>query len=138
VKITFHSYIEALGKQQIEYLVKLYEEMFKGLDLAYKFDEENLVFSLEGYNIYALLKSESGIHLFYMPYLNPLPIRVNIELESEEKSTDENTLHVVRIYNGSSTITDLRTNFTNASNISVNEFKLLLYAGLEEQMRQVL
>lgn len=138
VKISFHSYIEALGLGQIEYLITIYEEMFKGLDLAYKFDEDNEIFTLEGYNIHKLLKSESGIHLFNIPHQNPLPIRVTVALESDDQPTVDNVLYVVRVYNGTSTVTDLRTNFTNASNISVNEFKLLLFAGLDKEDRKVL
>ena len=136
VKISFHSYIEGLGKDQINYLIETYQKIFKGLDIACDFDEQTNELTLEGYNIYVLFKGEHGIHLFYIAHQNPLPIRVSIVLE--DQVSNDNILNVIRVYNGTSTITDLRTNFTNAGNISINEFKMLLYGGLEEGVRNEL
>ena len=137
LSIDFHSYIEGLGKTQIDFLVKMYQKMLKGLDIPFKLDEKTNTFSLEGYNIYELLKGESGIHLFHIPHQNPLPIRVNIS-KTGKKITKEKTLSVIRLYNGTSTITDIRTNFTNEGDISTNEFKLFLYGSFDEVRRNEL
>jgi ATP-dependent Clp protease ATP-binding subunit ClpC len=137
LSIDFHSYIEGLGKVQIKFLVEMYQKMLKGLDITFKLDKETNVFTLEGYNIYELLKGESGIHLFHIPHQNPLPIRVNI-LKIGKAITKNNTLKVIRLYNGISTITDLRTNFTNEGDISTNEFKLFLYGSFDEVRRNQL
>ncbi len=109
IKISFHSYIEGLGKIQIQRLVKLYKELFEGLDISFQLDEEANIFTLEGYHLYELLKGEGGIHLFYIPHQNPLPIRLNIEKENFKAETST-SINVVRVYNGSATVTDLRTN----------------------------
>ena len=134
--IDFHSYIADLGDPEIDFLIGRYKEMFEGLDITYQFDEDNKTFSVEGYNLNELLKGEAGIHLFYIPYQNPLPIRVSIKQENQKK-TDKD-LKVIRLYNSTTTITDLRTNYTNAGNISSSEFKLLLYGGLETAVRDEL
>ena len=137
VQISFQSYIEGLGKREIEFLVKTYEKMLKGLDMAFQLDEEQQVFTLEGYHIYSLLKGENGIHLFHIPHQNPLPIRVIVKDLNDEKSK-ASILKVIRLYNDLSTITDLRTNFTNEGDISSNEFKLLLFSGLKLDIREEL
>lgn len=134
--ISFYSYIADLGDTEIDFLIEGYKKMFGGLDISYQFDKDKKTFSLEGYNLNELLKGEDGIHLFYIPYQNPLPIRVSIKQENQKKLDKE--LKVIRLYNGTTTITDLRTNYTNAGNISSNEFKLLLYGGLEKVVREEL
>ncbi|HQU59508.1 MAG TPA: hypothetical protein PLU64_09930, partial [Saprospiraceae bacterium] len=51
---------------------------------------------------------------------------------------EEQAYRVVRIYNNRDTLTDLRTGYSNALNITPNEFKLLLYAGLAPELRPVI
>ena len=45
---------------------------------------------------------------------------------------------VIRVYDGTDTLTDLRTGFSNDVNITPEEFKLLLFAGLPDSFRKVL
>lgn len=135
LQITFHSFIAGLGKKEIQFLVDMYQKMFKGLDFSFKLDKNTNTFTLEGYNLHALLRGESGIHLFHIPHQNPLPIQVLVKDVNVEKTTQER-IQVVRLYNGTSTMTDLRTNYTNEGDISSNEFKLLLFGSLNSAQRQ--
>ena len=63
-----------------------------------------------------------------MSHQNPLPIHLTIEIEGKRKAKPLKS-KVIRIYDGQTTLTDLRTGFTNDANITPSEFKLLLYAG---------
>jgi hypothetical protein len=45
-------------------------------------------------------------------------------------------LKVIRFYDKLNTLTDLRTGLTNAVNMNVSEFRLLLFAGLEMMLRK--
>lgn len=145
IQLSFYSYIEALGKDQIDFLIEMYQRIFKELTTHFEFDEENKIFTLEGYNVFELWQCEHGIHLFQIPHQNPMPIKVDVKLLPDPTATSEATtatntaasdaseIKVVRIY-GLQTITDLRTNFTNARNISTNEFKILLYGALPNRL----
>jgi ATP-dependent Clp protease ATP-binding subunit ClpC len=139
LEIGFHSYIAGLGDKEIDFLIGRYKEMFHGLDLFYHFNKEEKIFLIEGYGLNELLKGEDGIHLFYIPHQNPLPIRVSVkkdEVKKKNKEARNKMLKVIRLYNSTTTITDLRTNYTNAGNISSSEFKFLLYGGLDPQIRR--
>lgn len=138
ITIHFSSYIAGLGEKEIDFLVERYVEMFNGLDISYHLNEDKNCFTLEGFSFYELLKGEDGVHLFYTAHQNPLPIRVEVVLENSTIKETDKLLKVIRLYNGTSIITDLRTNFTNAGNISSSEFKLLLYGGLSSEVREEL
>jgi hypothetical protein len=105
------------------------------LDLDFKINQTNRTITAESHSLYELLKGEHGIHLFYLPYQNPIPIFVKIEAENEE-SMPFYQLKVIRFYDKLNTLTDLRTGLTNAVNMNVSEFRLLLFAGLEMMLRK--
>lgn len=137
VELHFKSCITNQGDTVIKDLLKMYERIFKALDISCQIHKKQHYIAVEGYGIYDLLQGEDGIHLFYLPHQNPLPIRLDVKQNGQE-STNKKGLHVIRLYDDQSTITDLRSGFTNAMNITSGEFKLFLFAGIEAQLRESL
>ncbi|GAB5550870.1 MAG: hypothetical protein Sapg2KO_04610 [Saprospiraceae bacterium] len=135
VRLRFKSLISNLGQKEIQFLLERYRSLFKHLELPFLLDEENHELILEGYSILPLIRGEEGVHLFYMAQRNPLPIMV--EITAEHYQTKDN-YQVIRIYDEHKTLTDLRTSYTNAYNISDEEFKLLLFGGLDPELRNQL
>ncbi len=127
------SCLDAQGESEVHYLLDGYEALFSLLNLSHETDREAKRIRVEGFAIQWLLEGESGIHLFYLSQQNPLPVRVWFEKEGRKMPPSS---RILRIYHGSSTLTDLRTNFSNAINISAQELKLLLYAGLDEAVKR--
>lgn len=134
-KVTLHfkSCITGMGKKEIEFLAKQFEALLKQLEISHELAENHEQIIAEGHSLTDLLSGEVGIHLFYRSHENPLPVKVTLELENQK--IIESPAQVIRIYDRSNTLTDLRTGFTNDANITVEEFKLLLYAGIEEDLR---
>ena len=135
IELQFQSCITGLGDWEIRFLIEKYEALFEELDFSYKVDKKNKTISVEGYGLKNLLLGETGIHLFYLAHQNPLPIKLFLKSEGDT-FLEEDSFRVIRIYDGTYTLTDLRTGFTNAVNITVGEFKLLVYAGIAQQTRQ--
>ena len=141
--LTIQSLIADQGQAEIEYLQKLYRILFEHLDLSWQEEKDAGHLVVEGYGISDLMQAEAGIHLFYIAHRNPLPIRVQVRtqrlhgpvLPSGKNHLPDHTYTVVRIYDGNKSMTDLRSRFTNAVNLTPQEFKLLLYAGLPEERR---
>ena len=88
----------------------------------FKENEDKKEFRLEGYGIYDLLKSEDGIHLFYIPHQNPIPIRVTFTNENEKVEFNKKQ-NVIRLYNGNATVI-LLTSFTLFSLFSLFSSKI--------------
>ncbi|HFB99625.1 MAG TPA: ATP-dependent Clp protease ATP-binding subunit, partial [Phaeodactylibacter sp.] len=124
--LRLESSVNDQGQKQIEYLCDLYDQLFDYLNIEREVDQKKQYIYIDGYSIDALLKGELGIHLFHLPYQNPIPIRVILENEKQRKKTPNN--QIIRVYN-ENTLTDFRTNLTNAINITKEEFSLLVYAG---------
>lgn len=128
------STISNQGQEEIKYLKRLYKAIFEELDFAFKLVDDT--FYIEGYGAQKLLSAEQGYHLFYRSHQNPLPIQVSVGNE-QEQSTWKKTSSVIRLYDISlgedhkaSTITDLKTGYTNQARMTANEYKLFLYAAL--------
>ena len=133
VTIRFESAIHNSGQEQIEYLFNLYNNLFDYLHLEKEVDEEKQFIHLEGYSLFNFLKGEEGIHLFHMPYENPIPVRVILDFGKPKGKAVHNL--VVRGYDSQNALTDFRTNFINAVNITNEEFLLLVYAGMSPSVR---
>lgn len=136
VELRISSTINNQGKLEIEYLQKLYKSIFEGLDISYKLIDG--VFYAEGYGASLLLKVEQGYHLFYRSHQNPLPIKVEVLQVGKKIKATPNL--VIRLYDISlgeehkaSTVTDLRTGYTNQAKITANEYKFFLFACLEAE-----
>ncbi len=129
----FTSCITGLGKAEIKTLMKRYVDLFDNLDIQYQVNYKKATIEVIYHGLYHLLKREAGIHLFYLAHQNPLPIKLSLSYLDRKKEIAEE-LKVIRIYDGHATLTDLRTGFTNAANITTAEFKLLLYAGLDQNI----
>lgn len=129
VKLKFTSLVSNQGKDQIQYLVQLYANFFHHLHIQYTTNKDKTTLALEGHSLEKLLAGEVGLHLFYLAYENPIPIRVEI-IPEVKKTPKVETANVIRIYNQAQTLTDLRTGFTNDVNITPKEFKMLIFAGI--------
>lgn len=117
-----------LGTDQIKYLLAHYSKVFDFLDIRYTKNEATNTLIAEGYSLYRLLVGEIGIHLFYTLQQNMIPIKLTILRESMP-SVHQSKLQIIRVYN-QKTLTDVRTGFSNTIAITPQEFKLLLYAGM--------
>ena len=127
--LSTESLVADQGKKEMTYLIDNYAALFEHLELTWQRLDEYRI-HCEGYGVAELLESELGIHLFYEAHRNPLPVRVFREEQPVGKSFE-----VIRIYHAHKTLTDLRSGFTNAVNMTAQEFKLLIYAGLTDQRR---
>jgi ATP-dependent Clp protease ATP-binding subunit ClpC len=137
VELRFRSCITHMGDWEIDFLMKNYIAFFKMLDLNIKFHYQEKWITVEGYSLFKLLQGEAGIHLFYVTHQNPLPVEVKI-IRKEENDQAHFNKKVIRIYDGNKTLTDLRTGFSNDINITPNELKLLIFAGISEEIRDEL
>jgi len=131
ITITFESCIEGQGKEEIEFLIKHYERMLTEMNKKFEVDEKNQTILIEGYNVLKLLEAEVGIHLFYKSHQNPLPIKFILRYFKNDKVKKSQSYQVIRIYDETKALTDLRTGYTNAANMTFAEFRLMLYAGMQ-------
>lgn len=135
-QVIFHieTGIIGLGKNEIAYLFAHYEKVFEFLDIRATKDEQASTLTVEGYSLFDLFKEEQGIHMFRAIQGSMIPIKLMVE-KVGQKINKHQTLKVVRIYN-ETTLTDVRTGFSNNIAITPDEFKLLLYAGVEKRLRE--
>ncbi len=132
--LRFESLITGMGEWEIQYLLDQYLALLKALDVQHTKSKTEPEINAEGHALYELLCGEAGIHLFYRAHQNPLPVRLTVRRVDETAAAP--TPHkVIRIYDGSTTLTDLRSGFSNALYITPSELKLLLYAGLDSGVR---
>ena len=129
VEITVRSCVAGGGDAEVKFLLDLYEKMMESQDLQIKRNKAAQSITMEGYALYELYGGEQGIHLFYRPHKNPLPVAVNVRLLNGDARPTP-TPKVVRVYDGTATITDLRTDFSNSGDIAPEEFALFLYGGV--------
>ncbi|MEL6923450.1 MAG: AAA family ATPase, partial [Bacteroidota bacterium] len=127
--LRFRSLINGLGQEEIKYLRRLYNNIFTVLDINHHSQDDTGPIELEGHAISTIFSGETGIHLFYQSHRNPLPIMVSLEAVAAKRKTKTN-YRVVRLYDAKVTLTDLRTGFSNAMNMTAEEFKILLLGGL--------
>ena len=133
----FKSCINGWGESEILSLIAAYSQLLEEMDYTFKATTKSRYeIEVEGHAVYDLFQGESGIHLFCNPNQNPLPVRVDVILQSRQKQASLSDLKVLRIYNGTSTLTDLRTGFTNTFQLSSGELKLLIYAGIPRHLRE--
>ncbi|MEQ8702417.1 MAG: AAA family ATPase [Phaeodactylibacter sp.] len=134
LRLQVASCIIGLGQPEVAFLLDRYMELLQLLDLSPARNDEAQYIDVEGYGLRALLEGESGIHLFYTTNRTPIPVSVSIDGHQDP----EYGHRVVRLYDAGHTITDLRTGFANAVNITAEEFLLLVYAGVPAQLRKAL
>ena len=134
--LLFESCIENKGKTQIKYLSETYSKLFEELGIEYKVHPQTQNIEIAGYNLMHLLFGELGLHLFQVPYQNPIPIRVLL-MKNERKISKGLDNEVIRVYNEKN-IMDLRSSLSNPIKISPKEFKVLIFAGLKENIRKKL
>jgi ATP-dependent Clp protease ATP-binding subunit ClpC len=135
ITLFFETGITGLGKEQIDFLLDHYKNIFERLDIRYIIDRKQAIIIGEGYSIYDLFRGEVGIHLFYGIQHSMVPIKLTIK-KGNEKNAAVSDLRVIRVYNEGMTLTDVRTGFSNTITITPEEFKLLLYAGVDEGLRK--
>ena len=137
IVIKLESLITGMGAWEIQYLTGQYFFLLKAMDIQLDINVEKNTIYAEGHSLYELFQGEAGIHLFYIAHQNPLPIRVTVQRVGNSNGASASH-QVIRIYDGSSTLTDLRSGFSNTLNMTPSELKLLLYAGLEKEVRNIL
>ncbi|HFA50099.1 MAG TPA: ATP-dependent Clp protease ATP-binding subunit [Bacteroidetes bacterium] len=126
--MNFKSRVTHSGDGEVAWLIGKYTEVFEKMDISYQVDKEKQAIELEGYNLQKLLAGEVGYHLFYVAQNIPVPISLSITKEGEQP--DFKAFKAIRVYDGRETLTDLRTGYSNAMNLTADELKLLLYGGL--------
>ena len=131
--LNVQSCIIGMGQTEVDFLLNLYDKLLQWLDLSPTRNDDNEI-EIEGYGLRALLEGESGIHLFYTANRTPIPVRVALDGRQDPESAHR----VIRLYDATYTITDLRSGFANAADITAEEFLLLVYAGVPAQLRKAL
>jgi ATP-dependent Clp protease ATP-binding subunit ClpC len=126
VELRFDCLVAGQGVEELDYLMENYRVLFDHLDIDFEEDEENRSLTVEEFGILPLLCNEGGIHLFYLPNRNPLPLRILIK---PNKST-HSPWNVIRTYNDGKTLSDLRTGLLTDYEVNGREMKILLFAGL--------
>lgn len=137
LSLLLESCITGLGKKEIQFLLELYGNLFKQLDIHYEVDKQSQCIKAEGYNLSQLMAGEQGLQLFYTVHQNPIPIRLRILINEEALATDH-PFQVIRLFDSQQIMTDLRSGLTNVVNINPEEFKILVFAGLPRSLRQFL
>ena len=135
VLLQFESCITGMGQWEVLFLMDKYGAFFKELDLPHTVNKEEQQINVEGHGLYELINGEQGIHLFYNALQSPIPIRLKVT-DLHRHTHKQTDLKVIRIYDGASTLTDLRTGLSNTAHLNLNEFKFLLYAGINEKLRK--
>ncbi len=133
VTMTIQTGITGIGATEIDYLFEHYEKIFDFLDIRFTTNKKAGTFLLEGYSLFELFKGEQGIHLFRAIQGTMIPIKLMLQKEGQAMP-DFQSLKVVRVYTDT-TLTDVRTDFSNSASITPQEFKLLLFAGVDEKLR---
>lgn len=135
--IAFRSCITGLGNEEVDFLIEKYTTLLQKIEVNFTINRKQKFVLTEGYSVFELLQGEAGIHLFYIAHQNPLPIEVKV-YEGNQLHTPYFIKKVIRIYDGNSTLTDLRTGYSNAVNITPSELKILLFAGIKSEIRATL
>ncbi len=136
ITIRYKSCIDGKGKKELDYLMSLHQRYFEDADIQFEVNKKAKIIHADAHSLYALMKGERGIHLFYRTHQAPLPIKVDIDPSYYDDGFSE--MKVIRLYDLKATLTDLRTGFSNDVGITPKEFKLILYAGLDEKLRHEL
>lgn len=131
IEIQIHSCVHGSGEKEIQFMMDYYEHLLTQLELDFTIQKDRHLITANGYTLYQLLKGEAGIHLFYQSHQNPLPIKINIKDVSNGWKEDH--YNVIRVYDKTTTLLDLRTQFSNEIPIRFPELKLLLFAGISNQ-----
>jgi len=127
--LAFEPLITAMGAPETAFLMECYSKLFEAMDLHYRTDAGKGKIYLNGFGISDLLEGEQGIHLFHSVHHHPLPIQVSLRVNNDDETPDP-PRHIIRVYDGSRTLTDLRTGYSNEIDIYPKELKLLVYAGI--------
>ena len=133
VTFSIETGIIGLGKNQIDYLFAHYEKVFEFLDIRFTTNRPAGTLTVDGYALFDLFQSEQGIHMFRAIQGSMIPIKLTIT-KVGQKAIKHQTLKVVRVYS-ETTLTDVRTGFSNSIAITPEEFKLLLYAGVQQRLK---
>lgn len=132
--LSIHPVISGSAELGAPYLLDLYCKFLELVDIQHTVNTKNYTIELEAYGVYDLLKSERGIHLFYVAHQNPYPFKVQLKLAGTASKVKAE--QVIRVYDDNQTLTDLRTGFSNTMQITPSEFKLLIYGGLNSELRR--
>jgi len=128
VELRLQSMVHGIGQSELDYLYHSYEALLRSLDIPFERLPRDRGLQLQGYGLLELMRGEAGIHLFYPPGRNPIPLQVSLHAPRVGQALQSQP--VIRMYDAERTLTDLRTGFTNAYHMTVPEHKLLLFAGL--------
>ena len=126
VQLRFKSCINQMGNEEMMFLLQLYKSLFDQLDLTSKINKEEFLISVSGYGLTALLKKEIGYTLFYQSHQNPIPILTTLTDSKGHSIAQLDTMRVLRVFDIKRTMTDLRTGLTCLSNLTAEEFLLLV------------
>lgn len=129
------SYVKGKGKEQIRQLLQWYQALMWSMNISFKTDLNKQRIEVEGYGIAELFKAESGIHLFFLAQETPLPLMTYWIPEGTPDSGRNTPNTILRLYDETRTITDMRSGFTNSYQLSPGELKVLIYAGLPDELR---
>ena len=129
------SYMKEKGKDQIRQLLDWYQALMRSMNISCKTDYKKQRIEVEGYGVAEWFKAEAGIHLFFLAQEIPLPLMAYWMPEGSSNAGKKTPRTILRLYDETRTITDMRSGFTNSYQLSPGELKVLIYAGLPESLR---
>lgn len=150
IKIKPLSLGNSSGKHEIDYLESFYSRILRVFDFPVKVEEYkdgHIEIITQGIRLYDFLKGEIGVHMFFVPHQNYVPVQVDIIPSTFEDGTVKpvpyqvNNLNdyrkIIRYYCipydsnlSDDTITDLKTGMMMKSKLSDEEIKVLMYANV--------
>lgn len=131
-----HPYQTGKGMEQVKLMLQWYEALLKSMQISCKTDLRKNQIEAEGYGIAELFKAEEGVHLFFVRHETPLPLMTYWLPANKKEPKFALQQQIIRLYDENRTITDLRSGFTNDFQITPEEMKVFLFAGLNPALRE--
>lgn len=144
-KLTLHSRVHGCGDKELDYLLAAYENTltYLGIEVTrLPLTKQGFRYlQIKGPRLQTLLGGEEGIHLFYPPNENAVPIQVSLNPLDVETIAASKTLQIIRNYTlpdddgKGGVVSDLRTGILNRSGFKAYEWALLWYVHLPVEDR---
>ncbi len=128
MEIRVASLVAGEGGAEKEILLDNYTDFFRHLGMDYECWRTAGRIEAEGYGLYDLMAAETGVHLFKSAFGTGIPLMVWVR-RPDEPDSPRPALDMIRLYDKTRLMTDLRTGLTTEIPITPQEFKLLIYSG---------
>lgn len=130
LELRIASMVNGVGKEEVQYLLGRYEQLFHHWDIHYKVFKNVGKIEVTGFGIGRMLAPEAGIHLFNSPFDSSIPVLLSIHGAGRPETKVE-SLEIIREYDQLKLLSDVRSGLINDMQMTAQEMHLLLYCGLK-------